>query len=224
MRAVAKLSAIPIVFVLMLSQATGTAQEGDVLVVDSVEYRIHTTPLEPFFEAHPDLRPQSEGTASFLWRGYVAHWEISENRLFLTDVQVPDQGPQYRGGFGYRSAMATVFPEQHRVLADWFTGHMIAPSGKLLEYVHMGFASTYEKYTVFTVVKGLVKAERSMTAGEFRRFREAQFRLWQETAEYAKAFQKLKGEFDTPAEAESFLFEGAGARYMSIVWGESPRQ
>lgn len=40
------------------------------------------------------------------------------------------------------------------VLAFWFTGNLVAPKGKLLHYVHMGYGSIYEIDRVFEINKG----------------------------------------------------------------------
>jgi len=42
----------------------------------------------------------------------------------------------------------------------WFTGKLRVPQGELLQYVHMGYSSTYEKELVITVEAGkVVKVE-----------------------------------------------------------------
>ena len=41
--------------------------------------------------------------------------------------------------------MDFLFPDQKEVFADWFTGEIRIPQGDLLEYVHGGYDSTYEK-------------------------------------------------------------------------------
>lgn len=41
-----------------------------------------------------------------------------------------------------------------RVRADWFSGLLRSPSGKLVDYVHMGYMSTFESELVFELEKG----------------------------------------------------------------------
>ncbi len=42
------------------------------------------------------------------------------------------------------------------IMADWFSGMLRVPRGKIVEYVHMGFGSVYEKEEHITVEKGIV--------------------------------------------------------------------
>lgn len=46
--------------------------------------------------------------------------------------------------------------ENGRVKADWFSGMLRVPKGKRLQYVHMGYMSTYEYELIFEVDKGNV--------------------------------------------------------------------
>ncbi len=43
------------------------------------------------------------------------------------------------------ASVSTIFPGQEKVFAEWFTGELRLPQGKMLEYVHMGYQSVYEK-------------------------------------------------------------------------------
>ncbi len=87
-----------------------------------------------------------------LWRGYVGSWEIVDDRLYLIDLhgKLAD---------GTDVNLATLFPDfPQRVFAHWYTGVLRAPRGKLLEYVHQGWGSTYEEDVFFAVRRGVVQA------------------------------------------------------------------
>ncbi len=73
------------------------------------------------------------------WRGYVGSWEIKEGRLYLTAIE---------GRFKLLGDEA--------LWADWFSGTLVVPRGKMLQYVHMGFESVYEEQLLIRVEKGLV--------------------------------------------------------------------
>jgi hypothetical protein len=45
------------------------------------------------------------------------------------------------------------------VLADWYSGTLLFPEGKLVKYVHNDFMSKYERELHITVDKGIVKSE-----------------------------------------------------------------
>jgi hypothetical protein len=199
--------------VVLASVALAADERGDLLVVGAEKHAIETHPLEPYLEAHPERRPESEVGSTALARGYVATWSLEGERLLLIDVQVLRQR-------GLHSVMSAVFPGRSRVLADWFSGHVIAPFGKRLEEVQTDPGSTYEGYTVYTVVRGVLDKERQMSAGEFRRFREQQFRAYRRTEEYAAASGRLELEGHGKAEVESILYRAAGARYLSMIFEE----
>ena len=51
------------------------------------------------------------------------------------------------------------------VFAHWFTGELRCTRGKLLKYVHGGYASSYEQDLFIDVVRGVVVAERLVVNG-----------------------------------------------------------
>src|SRR5256885_10172569 len=118
-----------------------TGQRGDILFLDGKKHFIFTNPLSPFLDKNPEKLPESKIVSTSLWRGYVATWEVRNDRLVLIDV-----GMLRSDSDDLRSVMSEMFPSQKDVLADWYSGHVIIPNGKLLNYVHMGYASTYKKY------------------------------------------------------------------------------
>jgi hypothetical protein len=73
------------------------------------------------------------------WRGYVGTWEIKANMLFLVSLE----------GMYHLEGSEPLF-------ADWFSGTLWVPRGKMLQYIHMGFESIYESELLIEVEKGLV--------------------------------------------------------------------
>jgi hypothetical protein len=131
-----------------------------------------TTPLDTLPpERHRNFMP----TNSANWRRYSCLWEIREDRLYLTDIEgsictaaadpsAPMQACEGRHPEPCQVREATVsdFSDgaDGPVFADWYTGDLKVPRGKLVEYVHMGFASQYENYLMLTIAQGLLKGER----------------------------------------------------------------
>lgn len=118
-----------------------TAQIGEILRYEGNTVRMCDTPLSNYF-ALGGRRPDPDFdscTCTALWRGYVGTWEIIDSRLYLVDLSGDLED-------GTRACLATVFPDYpERVFAHWFTGNLRIPEGKLIKYVHMGFASQYER-------------------------------------------------------------------------------
>ena len=73
------------------------------------------------------------------WRGYIGSWSIRRGNLYLTKLE---------GRFRLEGKEA--------IFADWFSGDLHIPKGKMLDYIHMGFDSVYEQEIILTVVDGVV--------------------------------------------------------------------
>ena len=108
-------------------------------------------PLRGYF-ALAGLESNFRSNCTALWRGYVGTWEISDGRLYLVKLQgTPNQDEEV--------SIATLFPDfPDRVFAHWFSGTIRVAQGKLLEYVHMGYGSKYERDLLFEIERGVVKS------------------------------------------------------------------
>ena len=191
----------------------GTSQVPDVLVLSGEVHAIYTNPLEGWLQSNPERLPKNRVRLTTLWRGCLASWEVAGHRLFLTDVELPTMGSQYD------SAMKEMFPGQDRVFADWFSGHIIISRGKLVDYVHMGYASTYKKYIILQVEQGVVSRKRRPKHAEYKRFQRRQFEAFKHTDECRAAFAESKASSDpTDAEIETFLFEYYSGHYTSMLF------
>jgi hypothetical protein len=76
---------------------------------------------------------------SACWRGYIASWEIRDDRLFLNDIS---------GRY--------VKSDTKPIHATWYSGTLKIGLGELLEYVHMGFGSVHEKELHLKIKRGCV--------------------------------------------------------------------
>lgn len=205
-----------------------TAQEGDILLLKGKRYFIYTNPLRAYLEKNPGKLPKSEVISTSNWRGHVATWGVQNDRFVLTDVRIL-QSVHKPGEAGFstelHSVMLEMFPGQREVVADWYTGHVIVPDGKLVNYVHMGYASTYEKYIILTVKNGTVIRNWTADAAAFIRFRDAQFAAYKKTDAYRAALAEIaqkKGDDKgmSAKQEEEFLREFYSETYMSIILDE----
>jgi len=220
----------------------GTAQRGDVLFIRGVKYYIQTNPLERYFEQNPERRPWSIelfqnlfifGLTTFqtvistdLWRGYVASWKLEDSKLILTDVQIQDANPLPFEEATWRSVLDKIFPGQREVFAEWYSGHIIVPTGKLAKYVHMGYASEYKSYLIYWLKNGVITKEWRGKRRAFKKFRKAQFELFKKTDKYRIAWLEERKNPDnadlSDRELEEFLFQFYTEEIMSMM-GESIR-
>lgn len=126
-----------------------TAQIPETLLIDGRPRSMCTEPLNDYF-ALSGVRSGFEISCTALWRGYVGHWEITHDRLYLLriDACYPD---------GREAKLTDLFPEHpDRVFAHWYSGTLRIPEGRRLHYVHGGYGSTFERDRLIRVERGAV--------------------------------------------------------------------
>jgi len=146
-----------------------TAQIADRILIEGQEFGLFSEPLNEYL-TRANISFTAPNTA--LWRGYIARWEVADSQLFLLGVwgqactvQVDEAAPtaechrKHGGQCVVRGLdLRDLFPGSNgRVFADWVSGRLRIPQGKLLEYVHMGFESIYQRYLLLDVDHGVVK-------------------------------------------------------------------
>ena len=130
-----------------------TAQFSERLHYNGKDLSMCTNPLSDYF-AMGGVNPGFEFTCTALWRGYVGSWEIVDGRLYLIGISGTLKG-------GEEAALITMFPDfPDRVFAHWYSGTIRVPLGKELEYVHMGYGSTFERDLLMDMERGIVKNTR----------------------------------------------------------------
>lgn len=201
---------------------SATAQEPDLLIWNGLTLYLNTTPLEPLLEDNPDFRPKSDVFSTGNYRGYIAHWELTQEHLYLVDVMTEKRLEDTENGYMQtepRSVFGEMFPGGKPVYATWFSGHLVIPEGNLVNYVHLGFASTYDSYVIITVESGAVANSRKMGLQEFNRFRQDQFEKFRLTTEYQRLHEQLlKREAKSQEDLEGFLFEEMTDRYLTLIF------
>lgn len=133
--------------------AFGTPQMEDVIYFKKNIFNLHSRPLynihserdfKTFFEEEPL-------ESSSCWRGYVATWKISDNRLYLLSI---------KECFGEQTAkLEKIFPNLYTnnvVPATWFTGELILRKSKWVKYNGMGDITGCRKEIIIKIEKGKV--------------------------------------------------------------------
>jgi hypothetical protein len=130
-----------------------TAQFAENLKYRGEDLEMCTTPLSDYF-AMGGNNPRFDSNCTALWRGYFGSWEIVDDRLYLIELSGTLED-------GTEASLATVFPEYpDRVFAHWYSGTIRIPQGRQLEYVHMGYDSSFERDLLLDVERGVVVATR----------------------------------------------------------------
>ena len=126
-----------------------TAQISELLHYQGRKQRMCTEPLGDYFEL-AGIEPRFEVSCTALWRGYVGEWSVIEGRLYLIGITGTLAGDK-------PASLETFFPGfPDRVFAHWYSGQVRLPMGQQLEYVHGGYASTYEQDLLIDFDQGVV--------------------------------------------------------------------
>ena len=126
-----------------------TAQVTEVLHYKGERLSMRTEPLSEYF-AQMGLSPDFQRSSSACWRCYVGKWEILLDRLYLVGLNAT-----YTDGIAV--TLESLFPGfTDRVYAHWYTGVINIPQGEMTEYIHMGYASRYERDLFLAIENGIV--------------------------------------------------------------------
>ncbi|WP_334319302.1 hypothetical protein OH491_17110 [Termitidicoccus mucosus] len=190
----------------MTATVFATAQRSDILIYEGKEYFLHTNPLNEFLEKNSDIKvPETRMQITSLWRGYVATFEIRDGCLFIKDVRIPKGSDKETHELIWESVIDKIIKKEKDRRADWFSGLLVLPHGKIINYVHMGYASTFENYILLEIDKGKYVKERRLPGEAYWFFKKKQFELFRQTDEYKKLVEDLIKKGSSRDEAESFL-------------------
>jgi hypothetical protein len=184
-----------IVFIVLLMQGFclfATEQMPDILIYNGKEYALTVNPMETYFYRFPEKRPRPSVWSSGLWRGYIATFEIIQNELWLIDIKIYGS-ESIDGKFTsrYVSIIDDFLEGQEKMKIDWFNGLLVLPQGKIVNYVHMGYGSTYEYYKLIIIENGNYINEFELNHEQYIRYRNLQFEMYKKTEDYEKKFNKL---------------------------------
>jgi hypothetical protein len=122
---------------------------------------IFSNPLEQYFEqtGKRELIDFVGCGSTACWRGYKAIWEIKNDSLFLRQITSCHKDC----GLEIKNADLKKMFGTDNVFANWFNGKIVIPQGKQVKYIHMGYASIYERELHITFKDGLQTKERSVS-------------------------------------------------------------
>ena len=106
-------------FVIMSFSTYATEQAPDRLIVDGDTLLLHALPLEEWRNQNNWETPLFlDSVSSFstgCWRGYIAYWELIDNRLYLSSIYIGDHATVNLEDLFAETA------QDGRVYADWFS-------------------------------------------------------------------------------------------------------
>lgn len=127
-----------------------TAQIGDVIKYKGKTYSMKTEPFRQIVWKN-DYDFQWKWTCN--WRGYRAKWKVKDNKLYLVRIKG-------RLKNGKKLTVKKVFQNQETVFADWVSERIVLWDGEMLNYVHRGYCSLFERDIVLNFEKGILISEK----------------------------------------------------------------
>lgn len=93
-----------------------TVQIREKLTYNGVVYEMFDEPLNSYLYEHPIKSTNDTYTvrSSNCWRGYIGHWAIEDDKLYLVELNYFEVSP--------RIGLGDLFPRQEKVFAEWFSG------------------------------------------------------------------------------------------------------
>jgi hypothetical protein len=136
--------------------------------------------------------------------------------LALKDIEIQVSDNSNKGSFNlsWKSVINQVVQEGETLKIDWFSGILVLPYGKMVNYVHMGYGSTYSNYILLSVKNGKLAGERKFNNKEYEKFKERQFQAFKKTEEYKKLVSESKKN-NMPDELMDSFFRSFVVNYTS---------
>ena len=196
---------ITIIFsVLTFIKVSATAQYPDKIIYNDIEYSLLTNPLEKYFEKNENQRPKGGVISSALWRGYVATFEILDNQLYIKEIIIQISNEE-SDKTEWKSVIDEIFPKIEDRKIKWFNGLLTLPYGELVNYVHMGYGSNYENYTLIEMENGKLDKLKNLNFEEYTKLKDRQFEVYKKTNSYLEKKKELKKEGWKQKDIDRFL-------------------
>jgi hypothetical protein len=184
---------MPLLLLFLVNTLIGfsTAQLPDQLIIKGKTYAIFSNPLEKYFEINTDARPKFGAGLTSLHRGYVAGFEIKNDKLVLKQVMVPVFDEEILE-MKWVNVIDSIFPEHKERELNWYSGVLVIPTGKMKKYVHGWYASTYKKYKIIEITNGIQTNKIDFKLKHFLEFKEESYLKFKDSSEYDKVYNEIK--------------------------------
>lgn len=139
--------------------AGDTRQVRDTIIINNVKYGGHGALGQLDSLHYCALRDQMPFGAPYSWnfRGYVATWRISDNKLYLEQIEADAVKADFR------EILRDFRDESGRVYATWYSGTLICGTGPLLWKGGVGWDDLNETEIALTIESGIVVSSREYT-------------------------------------------------------------
>lgn len=192
-----KLFAIALFVICSINSVFGTGQIPDYLIIEKDTLSLHCNPLESYFKKNPIKEGIITSMSTGLWRGYIAFFEFKNNKLVVQNIYKQNYITNEKGE--YKEELISIYNDIFGSVKDFecnfYDGVLICPFGKIIDYVHMGYSSTYENYRLIEIQKGSFIKDVKMNANEFMELKIKHFEKFKQTEEYKKQLEETINTF-----------------------------
>lgn len=146
-----------------------TLQYSERIILDGQPRSLFAYPLDDFLELNDiDVKDYVSVLTTANWRSYVGTWAIKDSALYLVhfciaEVEEHPAPPELLRKF-QTAASCKSFP----IKADWYSGKLRVPVGRLKYYKNQGFW-WYEQERVIRLAKGTVFSDQLIDFTEILR-------------------------------------------------------
>lgn len=178
-----------LLFLFNANNVFATAQAPDYLILGKDTLRLQCNPLEDYFKEKPIPEGLITSRSTGLWRGYIAFFKIENNKLVVENIykiDYTDENGKYKEK--KTSIYTDIFGVEKNYQCNFYSGVLIIPLGEIVEYVHMGYSSIYEKYKLIEIKDGNFQKDKELNYQEFMELKVAHFKKFKQTEEYKKMF------------------------------------
>ena len=164
-----------------------TAQFTDGMKFEGKQYALFANTLEEYFETNPP-RPNFRPSHTANWRGYVASWEIRDDKLYLVRLYGEVCSKDSENG----ASKSVWCPVGHNgdcvieevglddlfvlrdgaIFADWVTDELRCPVGEVIKYSLHGYGTKYERYLMIRIRDGAVLGTRIIESDNYEKEKE----------------------------------------------------
>jgi len=193
----------------------GTAQTPDYLIFEKDTLRLHCNPLEEYFKKNPIPKGLIKTMSTGNWRGYIAYFKFVDNKLVVENIYKEEFQKSNNGKYidSLVSIYKDIFGLNLNFDCSFYSGLLVCPYGKLIEYVHMGYSSIYENYKLFEISSGTMIKSKDFTGEDFQKFKINYYRYYKTTEEYkVKAAEFKNMMLETNADVENAIQDIEGKK------------
>ena len=155
---------LSIIILLVSAFGFATEQIPDILIWKNDTISLHSNPLGSYSKLD-DLNLFGDQDARYstaCWRGYIAEWKIINSKLYLSNIYSCDY---FYSENKIKANLKKLFPTEYdneMVLANWYSGKLSVPNGKLINKELKIYASEW----ILSLKKGKVIEEKKFYNSE----------------------------------------------------------